>query len=82
MIEKKLIDSYTVIHLMYGFLSKKSGFTYTQILIVAALYEILEPRIIAQMKQGSNPLDWNNESGGNITTDIIAAMIGAYLASK
>lgn len=79
MLEKKPIDGYTVIHALYGFLAKKSGYSYTQILIVATLYEILEPRIIARMKQGSNPLEWDHEGPTNITTDIVIALVGAYL---
>jgi hypothetical protein len=78
--EKKPIDSYTVIHALYGFLAKKSGFTDTEILTIAILYEVLEPAIIDQMRQGRNPLQWNHEGQANIAVDIFVAWFGAQLA--
>jgi len=80
MMEKQPIDSYTVIHLLYGFLAKKSGFSDTEIVIVALLYEIIEPHIIESMQQGTNPLEWNHEGKKNILVDVLAAYIGSRLA--
>ena len=78
--EKQPIDSDTVIHALYGFLAHKSGLTDAEILALAILYEILEPAIIDQMRQGRNPLKWNHEGRGNIAVDILAAWLGARLA--
>jgi len=80
MMEKQPIDSYTVIHLLYGFLAKKSGFSETEIVIVALLYEIVEPHIIESMQNGRNPLEWNHEGRKNILVDVLAAVVGSRLA--
>ncbi len=78
--EKQPIDSYTVIHALFGFLAHKSGLTDAEILVLAVLYEVIEPSIIDQMRQGKNPLEWNHEGRANIAVDILAALLGARLA--
>jgi hypothetical protein len=78
--DKKAIDIYTFIHALFGYVAAKKGLSKTEILILAGLYEIIEPSIINTMKNGANTLDWNHESRQNIIVDIAAALVGAKLA--
>jgi len=80
--DKKAIDIYTFVHALFGYVAAKKGLSNTDILILAGLYELIEPKIIDAMKNGTNTLDWDHESRQNIIIDIFVPLLGAYLAKK
>ena len=69
-------------HALFGYVAAKKGLSNTDILILAGLYELIEPKIIDAMKNGTNTLDWDHESRQNIIIDIFVPLLGAYLAKK
>lgn len=79
---KSTIDFYTIVHFLYGYGAKKTGMSDTQIVLLATLYEIIEPSIIRYMREDLNLDVWGYESKKNIATDIIVAYLGSKLAER
>ena len=82
MAEKAMLDGYTLVHTSFGYFARKHGLSYSQIIGLAILYEIVEPSIIRYMREELKTQVWDYEGPKNIIVDILVAPLGAYLADK
>lgn len=77
--DRSAIDGYTFVHMGFGYGAKKMGLNNSQILILAIVYEMIEPSIIKYMREELKLDVWGYESRQNIVVDVIAAYVGAKL---